>query len=229
MFRLIHSGNSQPASFIIDPSAEFQAGMIAELTVIGNQVMATVSRGTAPIGIFDDTKSRSFTDISWEETVIVPATGVISGDGRFVTPIDIKAELEFANIVSSSFTSRIDVSLNPVNGVITFPAGTELNCDLLGTGEFNAIKTVVSYTYYVPNVPGDDTTLASGRVTVWYQRIFFQTDQYETNCSYAVRANLFVNSSGLLTTTKPSDYHPAIAMVTAPPSPKSSFLEALWY
>ena len=57
MLRLVQVGNSLPASFICDPSAEFQPGQVAELTVIGNQVMATVSNGTAPIGIIDDIKT----------------------------------------------------------------------------------------------------------------------------------------------------------------------------
>ena len=51
MLRLVQVGNALPASFICDPSAEFQPGQIAQLIVLGNQVMATVSNGTAPIGI----------------------------------------------------------------------------------------------------------------------------------------------------------------------------------
>lgn len=58
MLRLVQVGNTLPASFIVDPSAEFQPGQIAELTVIGNQVMATVSNGTAPIGILTILKSK---------------------------------------------------------------------------------------------------------------------------------------------------------------------------
>jgi len=119
----VQVGNTLPASFICDPSAEFQPGQIAELTVLGNQVMATVSNGTAPLGIIDDIKTRAFTNVSWNEEVIVPAVGVMSG-GQLVTPIDIKAELRRPNIIPSSFSSTVKVNLNSINGVITFLAGT---------------------------------------------------------------------------------------------------------
>jgi hypothetical protein len=229
MLRLVQVGNTLPASFICDPSAEFQPGMIAELTVIGNQVMATVSNGTAPIGVIDDIKTRAFTNVSWNEVVIVPAVGVPGPGGQSVTPIDIKAELRRPNIISSSFNSTVNVVLNPTNGVITFLAGTPLNFDLMGTGSPNAIRAIVNYTYQVANIPGDDSTQGSNRMTVWFNRMFFQTDQYETNQQYPVRANLYVSEAGFLTTRRPSTIHPAVAMVTAPPTPMNPMIEVLWF
>jgi hypothetical protein len=115
------------------------------------------------------------------------------------------------------------------NGIITFVAGTPLNCDLTGGGVPNGIKAIVSYTYFIANTPGDDTTAGTGRMTIWYDRCFFQTDQYETNQQYPVRANLYVSELGFLTTRKPSSIHPAVAMVTAPPSPQNSMIEAIWF
>jgi hypothetical protein len=227
MLRLVQVGNTLPVSFICDPSAEFQPGQIAELTVIGNQVMATVSNGTAPIGIIDDIKTKAFTNVSWNEVVIVPAIGVPGPNNTIVTPVDIKKELKRPNIVPSSFNSTVNIVLNPINGVITFVAGTQLNCDLSGSGTPNAIRTVVNYTYQVANIPGDDSTQGSGRMTVWFERMFFQTDQYETNQQYPVRANVFVSEVGLLTTRRPSTNHPAIAMVTAPPTPMNPMCEFL--
>jgi hypothetical protein len=229
MLRLVQVGNSLPATFICDPSAEFQPGQVAELTVIGNQVMATVSNGTAPIGIIDDIKTKAFTNVSWNEVVIVPATGIVGPGEQLITPVDIKAELRKPNILPSSFNSTVDVVLNPVNGIITFLAGTALNFDLTGTGQPNAIRTIVNYTYQVANIPGDDSTQGSGRITVWFQRMFFQTDQFETNQQYPVRANLYVSEVGLLTTRRPSNIHPAIAMVTAPPTPMNPMIEALLF
>jgi hypothetical protein len=229
MLRLVQVGNTLPASFICDPSAEFQPGQIAELTIIGNQVMATVSNGTAPIGVIDDIKTKAFTNVSWNETIIVPAVGVLNTAGKYVTPIDIKAELKKPNIIPASFNSTVKVVLNPINGVVTFLAGTELNTDLTGSGTPNAIKTIVNYTYYVANIPGDDSTAGSLRVTVWFNRMFFQTDQFETNQQYPVRANLYVSETGFLTTRRPSGIHPAVAMVTAPPTPINPMLEVLWF
>jgi hypothetical protein len=229
MLRLVQVGNTLPANFIVDPSAEFQPGQIAELTVLGNQVMATVSNGTAPLGVIDDIKTKAFTNVSWNEVIIVPAVGVAGPNNTIVTPIDIKAELKKPNIIKSSFSSTVDVFLNPVNGIITFLAGTQLNFDLTGTGNVNAIRTIVNYTYQVANIPGDDSTQGSGRVTVWFNRMFFQTDQYETNQQYPVRANLYVSEVGFLTTRRPSSIHPAVAMVTAPPTPMNPMIEVLWF
>lgn len=229
MLRLVQVGNTLPVSFICDPSAEFQPGQVAELTVIGNQVMATVSNGTAPIGIIDDIKTKAFTNVSWNETVIVPAVGVPGPGGTLVTPVDIKAELRKPNIVPSSFNSTVNVVLNPVNGIITFVAGTPLNIDLSGTGQMNGIKAIVNYTYMVANIPGDDSTQGSGRMTVWFERMFFQTDQYESNQQYPVRANLYVSETGFLTTRRPSPIHPAVGMVTAPPTPMNPMIEVLWF
>jgi hypothetical protein len=191
--------------------------------------MATVSNGTAPIGVIDDIKTKAFTNVSWNETVIVPAFGVPGPNNTLVTPVDIKAELRRPNIVTSSFSSNVSVTLNPINGIITFVAGTELNLDLQGTGTPNAIKAIVNYTYMVANIPGDDSTAGSGRMTVWFERMFFQTDQYETNQQYPLRANLYCSEVGFLTTRRPSQIHPAIAMVTAPPTPMTPMIEAILF
>ncbi len=229
MLRLVQVGNALPASFIVDPSAEFQPGMVAELTVLGNQVMATVSNGTAPIGIIDDVKTQSFSSVAWNEVSIVPVDNPVSTAGGLVSPIDIRTELAHAYVSSASFQSTVLVQLIATNGVIVFPAGTALNFDLTGSGTPNAIRTVCNYTYQVPNIPGDDSTMGSGRVTVWYNRMFFQTDQYESNQVYPVKANLYVSELGLFTTRRPSAVHPAVAMVTAPPTSMNTMIEALWF
>ena len=228
MLRILQAGLNLPASFILDPSAEFQPGMIAELTVVANQVMATVSNGTAPIGIIDDIRTRAFTSVSYNETVEVPAIGVPGLGGQLVTPVDIKAELRKPNIISSSFYSSVKLALNPLNGVVIFLAGTPLNFDMTGSGRPNAIKAIVNYTYYVANIPGDDSTAGSNRVTVWFNRMFFSTDQFESNQPYPLKANLFVSERGLLTTRKQSNFHPCVALVTAPPTPSNPFIEAMW-
>lgn len=227
MLRLVATGNSLPFSYPVDPSAEFEPGMVGQLTVMGNQIVLTVSNGTAPLGIIDDIKTKAFTATSWDETVIVSIDPSNISAGK--TIIDVKYELKNPNIMASSFISiPVDVELKPRNGVIVFPAGTTLNFDLDGTGSANAIKTIVRYTYQIPNIIGDDSTQGSGRATIWFQRFMFQTDKYETSANYPVNANLFVSETGLLTTRQPSANHPAIALVTGPPSALSGFLEALW-
>lgn len=229
--RLVSVGNSLPYDFICDPSANFMPGMLAQLTVIGNQVMATVSNGTAPIGVIDDINTRAFTAVSWNEVKTVPAVGVPGPNNTIITPVDVIVNLSHAYVMPASFVSTIDVILNPVNGTITFPAGTPLNYDLLGTGTPNALRTIVNYTYQIPNIPGDSSIQGSGRMTVWFQRAFLQTDQFETNQSYPCGANLYCSEHGLFTTRRPSPIHPAIAMLTAPPISlySASMLELMWY
>ena len=228
MLRILQSGNSLPFSFIVDRNASFSPGMVAQLNVMGNQVVCGVSDGTAPLGIIDDIKTNAFTTAAIDEVIIVPVVGVMS-NGRLVAATDIKTELANPNIVAKSFTSNpVDVLLIPRNGVVVFPAGTPLNYDYTGTGTPDSIRTVVNYTYQVPNVPGDDSTFASNRVTVWFQRIIAATDQFETNQRYPINANLFVSESGLLTTRQPSANHAAVAMVTGSPTSYSNNIEFLW-
>lgn len=226
MLRIVfHSG--MPAQFPLDRSATFLPGQVAQLTVVGNNICATVSNGSAPIGIIDDVRTKAFTNISWNEEIVVPATGVES-NGVLVTPVDIKAELKEANLLPNSFTSDIKVLLNPKNGVITFIAGTPLNYDAIGSGVPNAIRAIVNYTYFVPNVMGDDSTAGSNRITVWYERMMIETDQFETNQSYALNSNLYISEVGLFTTRRPTENHPSVGFVTAPPSPFSSTLQLMW-
>jgi hypothetical protein len=228
MFRIVQSGNSLPTSYPVDPNSVFQPGQIAQLGVIGNNIVCGVSDGTAPFGILDDIKTNAFTAPSIDEEIIAAAVGV-DRDGVLVSAIDVKATLLNPNVVSSSFTTNpIDVELIPRNGVIIFPAGTPLNFDMDGDGIPDAIRTVVSYTYQIPGIPGDDSTQASGKVTVWFQRIIAQTDQFETNQRYPVNANLFVSEAGLLTTRQPSANHPAVAIVTGPPTAIFGTLEFIW-
>lgn len=218
MLRVIQSGNSLPFSFIVDPSAEFEPGMIAQLNVSGNTVVCGVSDGRAPIGVIDEIRTRAFTAPSWNEFVITPATGVLSPGGQLVTPIDIVVPLKNPNVIQSSFTSSIALILTPRNGIVTFPAGTPLNFDSCGSGQPDSIRAVVNYRYQIPNIIGDDSTIGAGRMAVWFQRMIFETDVYETNQVYPLNANLFVSEMGLLTTRQVSPHHPAIALCIGPPS-----------
>jgi len=230
MLRIVQSGNSLPFSFPVDPSSEFQPGQPAQLTVMGNNVVCGVSDGIAPIGIIDDVKTNAFTTSAVDEVIIAgPIAGVTGPNNTLVTPQDVKAELENPNVMMSSFVSDpVDVELIARNGVVVFLAGTELNFDADGDGLPDSIRTVVNYTYQVPNVPGDDSTYASGRITVWFQRIIAQTDQYETQQRYPINANLFVSENGLLTTRKPGDTYPGVALVSGSPTSTHRLLEFIW-
>lgn len=226
--KLVQVGNSIPVSYPVDTTAQFEPGMIAQLYLKGNNLVCGVSDGRAPFGIIDDFKTRAFTAPSIDEEVIAPAPAVES-NGRLVTPIDIRFELRNPNVIPSSFiTSPVDVALIPRNGMVIFPAGTPLNFDYDGDGIPDSIRTIVSYTYQIPNVSGDDSTAGSGKITVWFQRGIFQTDMYETNQRYPLNSILFVSENGRLTTSQPNDDYPGVAMVTGPPVGAFSTLEFCW-
>ena len=229
MLRLIEIFNTIPFSFPLDVSASFQPGTIGQLTMIGNQVVATVSNGLSPIGIIDDIKTRAYTSNAWDESIVVPVANTNIVNNQLVSAYDMKVELQNPNVLPSSFVSiPVPCQLIPRNGVVCFPAGTPLNYDLLGTGVPNAVKTLVRYTFQIPNIIGDDSTVGSNRVTLWMNRGLFSTDCFETSQDFPVNGNLFVNEYGFLTTRQMAPNYPAIGIVIGPPSAIDAQLQFLW-
>lgn len=226
MLKVIHTGNALPMSLSVDPTAEFEPGMFAQLGLIGNDIVAGISDGTAPLGIIDDVRTTAFTRPQVDEIVIVDAQGsTIDSNGKRVSLVDVTGVLEFPNIIENSFTSTISVILNVVNGIITIPAGTELNYDSDGDGENDSFKIITNYIYRIAGKPGDDTTIGSGRVTIHYQRGIYATDQFDTTQIYPINCTLFVGLDGKLTSAQPTDSHPGVALCTGPPSAAIGTLE----
>jgi len=226
MLKVIHTGNALPMSLSVDPTAEFEPGMFAQLGLIGNDIVAGISDGTAPLGIIDDVRTNAFTKPQVDEIVIVDAqSSTIDGNGKRVSTVDVTGVLEFPNIIENSFTATISVILNVVNGIITIPAGTELNYDADGDGENDSFRVVTNYIYRIAGKPGDDTTVGSGRVTIHYQRGIYATDQFDTTQVYPINCTLFVGLDGKLTSAQPTDTHPGVALCTGPPSAAIGTLE----
>lgn len=227
--RIIERSGALPMSWPVDPNAEFQHGMVGQLKVAGNNIVCGVSDGLFPIGIIDDVKTNAFSEPVIDEVKIAPAVATMGPGGTLISATDVVILLEKSNVIANSFSVRpIDVQLKPTNGVVVIPAGTELNYDSDNDGYADSFRIVCNYNYYVPNVPGMDSTLGSGKITVWYQRMIAQTDQYEPNQVYTVASNLFVSESGLLTTRQPTPNHPGIAIVTGPPGAVFGMLEFMW-
>lgn len=231
MLKLVHVANSLPLSYPVDPTAEFQPGMIAQLKVMGNEIVAGVSDGTAPFGIIDDVRTNAFTKPQIDE--VIEIAGIddsfieTNGNGDRVSTKDEYGFLEFPNLVENSFTSTVSVTLNAVNGVITIPAGTVLNYDSDGDGIYDGFRTVVNYIYRVPNKPGDDSTIGSGRITIHYQRGIYATDQFEIGDIYAVNSNIYVSLAGKFSTRQVSATHPGVGFVTGIPGATNTTLELM--
>ena len=224
--KVIHTGNALPMSLPVDPTAEFEPGMFAQLGLIGNDIVAGVSDGTAPLGIIDDVRTTAFTKAQIDELVIIDVVASeLDTNGRRVNSADVTGVLEFPSIIENSFTSTISVVLNFVNGVITVPAGTELNHDSDGDGTFDSFRIICNYIYRVPAKPGDDTTVGSGRITVHYQRGIYATDQFDTTQVYPVNCTLYIGLDGKLSSSQPTDSHPGVALCTGPPSASIGTLE----
>lgn len=229
MLRLISIGNGLPVSYPVDPTATFEPGQIAQLKVLGNEVVCGVSDGTAPFGIIDDINTSAFTAPIKDEIVDISVVGINDGYGNYISAAEAMQTLSFANIVRSSFISDVEnITLNDINGVVIAPAGSEINYDKDGDGIPDTIRIIVSYIYRIPNIPGDNSTLNSGRITVWFVRGIYETDQYDTTQKYVVNATLFVNSEGKLTTKQGSNSCPGIALCTCPPTGLNSTIEFLW-
>lgn len=229
MLKIVHVGSALPASFPMDITAEFEPGMIAQLKVMGNDIMAGISDGTAPLGIIDDVRTKSFSKAQIDEIVeIEVAQTELDDNGRLVNVSSEVQFLEFPSIVENSFVATLDVILNSTNGAIIIPPGTPLNFDFDDDGILDGFRVVCNYVYHVPNQPGDDSTIGSGRITVHYARGFYATDQYDTRQNYALNLTLYVGLDGKLTSKQPTANHPGVAMVTGVPGATNSTLEFLW-
>lgn len=215
-----------PMSLPIDPTAEFEPGVFAQLGLIGNDTVASVSDGTAPLGLIDDVRTTAFTRPQVDEIVVINVSSTeVDDNGDTVNSEDVTGVLEFPNIIDSSFTSTLSVVLNNVNGIVTVPAGTELNYDSDDDGVNDSFRLVTNYIYRVAGRPGDDTTVGTGRVTIHYQRGIYATDQFDTTQVYPLNATLYVGLDGKLTSSQPTDDHPGVALCTGPPSATIGTLE----
>lgn len=206
--------------------------MVAELKLLGNDIVCGVSSGLAPFGIIDDVNTRAFTQPKIDEVVFIGpeliGTPVIVAGQPPRTSHEVMVELQEPNIVKSSFVSDYPLVVSFKNGTVRAPINSELNYDSDGDGVLDSIRAVVSYIYQVPDVPGDNTTLGSGRVTIWMQRAIWQTDQYDSTQGYPLNATLYCGLDGRLTTRQPTPQHPGIAIVLGPPTSISTMLEFMW-
>lgn len=207
-FKLLYENTASPqGDFLVDPNMVAEAGMIGVVsgTTTGSPtglplVMVAVSGSTGLLGIIDENKTTQF-------LASVNGEVVVSG----------QTTLAHANLVTATFgvqagssTPAIIVS-SLVNGTITGVSGT----------------ASVNYSYVIPGKAGDDTTLGSGKCTLWIQAGEFATDVYETLSeasavlAYGVNDALYVSANGKLTNRVGGQ---KVGYVTKAPSAANPFL-----
>jgi hypothetical protein len=181
-FKLLYTNLAGPqGDFLVDSAASFEAGMVG--TISGN------STGLPVVYLAGGAGANT-------------AVGIIDDNktSQFIATVTAEAvtnattTLNHANIVAGTFASgscRADLT-SATNGTVT----------VLGTG-------TVSYSYYIPGKAGDDTTLASGKCTLWLQSGEYATDVYEVASAgsglvtYSVGSKLYSSTNSKLTSTAP--------------------------
>ncbi len=210
-FKLLYENTASPqGDFLVDPNMVAEAGMVGVVsgTTTGSptglpMVVVGFSGVAGLIGIIDENKTTQF-------LATVAGEVVVSG----------QTTLAHANIVSTTFAaSGANISLSSAtNGTIT---------------NTNTGTSLINYSYVIPGKAGDDTTLGSGKCTLWIQAGEFATDIYETLdtngtsvLAYNVNDALYCSANGKLTkvtTTAPTSWT-VIGRVTKAPSAANPFL-----
>lgn len=208
----------------VDPSARFEAGMIAGLIQINGEIFVTVSDGASipPIGVIDDNKTTAFTGTVTDEVVFVPAS-VTTVSGILVSTLPVMGGLNETNIIDSSFTSNLNINLNPKKGTFIIPAGTPVNYE---DGANIGFQLTASYRYSIVDFPGDDSTDGSGQISIHFNRGIFVTNIFDTLATYGPGQPLFVDSQGQLTSQETQS--PVVAIALQPSSALSNELMFMW-
>jgi hypothetical protein len=227
MFRIKSCGGISN-TYKVDKDAQFQPGQIAQLRDNGSETaICSVCTGTRPCGIIDDVKMLHMEDIVKNEVVIgIPN----QPKGLSKLSSNLCVELNHPNIIERSYVStQTNVELLPGLGIMTFVTGTPLNFSSKNDGVLDAIKAKVSYRYKLRNVPGDDTTISSGKVTVWdVPGMIFESNQVDLNAPYHIGMQVFVGSDGRLTTRNYFNTDP-VAEVALEPNPADFENLGYWF
>lgn len=214
-FKLLYTTErGAQGDFLVSPTLIAEAGMLGTLTGTttgspsGLPQVVLAASGSNLIGVIDENKTTQFL------ATVVGETVNTTGSNTFTSTVN----LNNANVIASTFAT------GTANAILTSAANGVVTGTVAGT---------VSYSYVIPGKAGDDTTLASGKCTLWLMEGEYATDVYEvansngTAQSYGVGANLFCSSnsklSGAVSTTNGSGAT-IVGYVTKTPSAGNPFL-----
>lgn len=180
----------------------------------------------------DEVRVHAFSQPQVDEEIIfgpdligTPGSGP---GGQLITTHDVMTTLQNPSIVKGSFTADYPVIINTRNGVAKILAGSFLNYASIPGGSIDSIKIITSYIYQVPDLPGDDSTIGSGRITVWFTRMIAATDIYSTLVDYPLNCPLYSGLDGKFTSKPPFVNAPAVAINIGPPTAIDNMLTFLF-
>ena len=78
--RVVSQQNAEPVSYPVNPTSVFEGGYIAQLNLIGNNLVCGVCDGTAPFGIIDDIKTTALFAPAIDEQLKIPTAGQLVGN-----------------------------------------------------------------------------------------------------------------------------------------------------
>ena len=191
-FKLLYTNErGAQGDFLVSPTLVAEAGMLGTLTGTSTgsptglpQVILAVS-GSQIIGVIDENKTTQFIATVVNEVVNTTGTG----------GFNVTVNLNNANLVAGTFA--------------TGTAQAYLVSATNGTAS-GTVAGTVSYSYVIPGKAGDDTTLASGKCTLWLQEGEYATDVYEVAnatggaLGYNVGDKLYCSANSKLSTFAPA-------------------------
>jgi len=202
-------GNFYNPSRLVSTTADFIAGMVAELSTDsnGNPEVIVANASTAnPLGLFFCHKTTSFYRpiIDEEQTF---GTSPNTATYAYLNHANMKSSTGYLKVTNSSgtpYTNGVDFTVSATNGYI------KRN----GAGISSTGTIYVSYLYLDPNQTGIDQTLGSGQAAMLEGSGEIATLVYDAGKTFSLNGLVYVNALGMLTNT--GTY--SIGVVTKVPS-----------
>jgi hypothetical protein len=172
-FKLLYTNLAGPqGDFLVDPAITFEAGQLG--TITGN------SAGLPVVEL------------------------ALSGNAVLGIIDDNKATQFLATVVAETVVTGQTIlnNANVVQRTFAVAAGASVTLDSATNGTIVvATGGTVSYSYYIPGKAGDDTTLASGKCTLWLQPGEYATDVYEVTTASGSTPYAYTVSTALTTSS----------------------------
>ncbi len=232
MLHLIETFNNLPSNIKVNSDTLFQPGHVVALKMKKGEAVIDICDGLHPFGIVDDIKCSHARCPSWEEHVIDLKTLNIKDinyeNKTVVLKQEEKIKLNHENIIQNSFISNISCQLSPKIGEFKLFKDTgykfsEIFCDKFDETKLSIIFSC-KYAYNIPLL--DDSTLSSGRATVWTKNMIAETDIYDITVEYHNYGILY-SSQGLLTSKRADCQCKPIGVILRAPKVDNPMLKFL--